>query len=215
MSDAATINVAVIIPTYNRRELLGRALRSVLSQSARPAEIIVVDDGSNDDTAAFVQEQFSEVGYIYQKNGGVSAARNLGVENTDADWVAFLDSDDEWLSQKLARQWAVLASRPEAKLIHCDEIWIRNGTRVNQMNKHQKHGGNIFQQCLSLCAISPSAVLLQRALFDSNGGFDESLPACEDYDLWLRICSSNSVEYIDEPLLKIGIGSKSLLASPR
>lgn len=102
---------------------------------------------------------------------------------------------------KLETQIALLQQQPEYKIIHSDEIWIRNGKRVNQMNKHAKAGGWIFQQCLPLCAISPSAAVIHKSLFDEVGSFDESLPACEDYDLWLRISAHYPVLYCQEALI--------------
>ncbi len=194
-------SIAVIIPTFNRKQCLGRALESVYRQSVTPKVVCVVDDGSHDGTRQFIQQDFPEVIYCYQSNKGVSSARNKGVNITESYWLAFLDSDDEWLPNKLEMQLHALEIEPETRLIHCDEIWIREGVRVNQMDKHKKSGGYIFDRCLPLCAISPSAVLLDRKLFNEVGGFDETLPACEDYDLWLRICSRYPVHYIDQPLL--------------
>lgn len=195
-------SVAVIIPTFNRSAVLPRALDSVLAQSIQPGQICVVDDGSTDDTAALMARQYPQLTYLAQDNAGVSAARNLGVSSTNSRWLAFLDSDDEWLPQKLETQLQAAAQQPDTRLVHCDEIWIRNGRRVNPMNKHQKSGGDIFDQCLHLCAISPSATVLRRDLFDQLGGFDPGLPACEDYDLWLRVCARYPVTYVDTPLLK-------------
>ncbi len=162
----------------------------------------MVDDGSTDGTAQLLANHYPEFQTIRQENHGVSAARNIGVQNTSAPWLAFLDSDDEWLPEKLARQMAEIESFPDTRLVHSDELWIRNGRRVNPMNKHRKSGGDIFSQCLQMCAISPSAVVMRRDLLEEVGGFDESLPACEDYDIWLRVCSRYSVAYVDEPLLK-------------
>lgn len=191
--------VSVVIPTYNRRAWIGRALDSVLAQSAPPIEIIVVDDGSDDDTAGFVKAQYPDVRLIEQPNRGVSAARNVGIELACGDWIALLDSDDAWRPQKLERQYA---DKPlEAQISHCDEIWIRNGNRVNPKDRHQKHGGWIYPVCLPLCAISPSAVVLERRLVLEIGGFDESLPVCEDYDLWLRLCARHPVHFLAEPLV--------------
>lgn len=195
-------SVAVIIPTFNRSAVLPRALDSVLAQSIQPEQICVVDDGSTDDTAALIARQYPQLTYLAQDNAGVSAARNLGVSKTKARWLAFLDSDDEWLPQKLETQLQAAAQQPDTRLVHCDEIWIRNGRRVNPMNKHRKCGGDIFGQCLNLCAISPSAAVLRRDLFDQLGGFDPEFPACEDYDLWLRVCARYPVTYVDTPLLK-------------
>lgn len=214
-SGLKTVNdsVAVIIPTYNRAATLGRALGSVYMQSRQADEVCVVDDGSMDTTEELVKEQYPETIYIKQENSGVSSARNRGVEATTSKYLAFLDSDDEWLPKKLETQLSALQEEPDVKLVHSDEIWIRNGKRVNQMDKHRKRGGDIFSHCLALCVISPSAVVMARSLYVDLGGFDESLPACEDYDLWLRLCCRERVLYIDAPLLKKYGGHEDQLSS--
>jgi len=173
----------------------------VYAQSAAAHEVIVVDDGSTDDTRHLVSSRFADTRYIYQANKGVSSARNAGLRAATGQWIALLDSDDRWQPCKLERQLAALESRPDSQICHTDEIWIRNGRRVNQMNKHAKHGGEIFRHCLPRCVISPSSVVLHRDVFSRIGHFDESLPACEDYDLWLRICAVYPVLYLDEPLV--------------
>ena len=195
------MNISVIIPTWNRVDRLANALQSVFAQSRPPAEVIVVDDGSTDDTRRLVHSQFRDARYIYQQNKGVSSARNTGIQAASGDWIALLDSDDRWQPDKLEQQCEHLRARPDYKICHSDEIWIRNGKRVNPMKKHAKQGGHIFRHCLPLCAISPSAVLIHRDLFKEIGLFDEHLPACEDYDLWLRICALHPVLYIDKPLI--------------
>lgn len=178
-----------------------RALASVERQTLQPYEVIVVDDGSCDDTAQMVAREYPKVRYLYQRQAGVSAARNLGIRQARGAWLCFLDSDDEWLPQKLERQTTQLAAQPGYALVHNDEIWIRDGKRVNPMRKHQKTGGWIFQRCLPLCVISPSAAMIQRRVFDEVGLFDTSLPACEDYDMWLRICARYPVLYLDQALI--------------
>ena len=195
-------SVAVIIPTYNREATLCRALESVFTQSRQADEVCVVDDGSTDGTEELVKAQYPDTIYIRQKNSGVSSARNKGVGATTSKYLSFLDSDDEWLPKKLEIQLSALQAEPNFKLVHSDEIWIRNGKRVNQMDKHKKRGGELFAHCLPLCVISPSSVVMERSLYVDLGGFDESLPACEDYDLWLRICSREQVLYVDTPLLR-------------
>jgi len=202
------MHLSVIIPTFNRAQLLDRALTSVYAQKPceyfSTIEVIVVDDGSRDNTAALVAEKFPQANYLYQENLGVSAARNKGLAAASGEWLALLDSDDEWLPHKLATQFSNLN---EAGLLvcHTEEIWVRNGVRVNQMNKHKKAGGDVFERCLPLCAMSPSSIVLHRSIFEQVGEFDESLPACEDYDLWLRIAANYKVAYVEEPcIIKYG-----------
>lgn len=199
------IKVSVLIPSFNRASTLSRALDSVLAQTQSAAEIIVIDDGSTDNTQELIQQKYPQVVYLYQDNKGVSAARNLGIKQSKGDWLAFLDSDDAWLDSKLKIQCEALLKEPEFKICHTEEIWIRNGTRVNQMKKHQKFGGEIFQKCLPLCVISPSSVLIEKNILEQVGLFDESYQACEDYELWLRLCAFLPVLFIESPqIYKVG-----------
>jgi glycosyltransferase involved in cell wall biosynthesis len=193
--------ISVVIPTYNRRRLLPRALASVQAQSLAPREVVVVDDGSTDGTSEMLADDFPWVTVLQQRQCGVSAARNRGIEQCTADWIAFLDSDDEWRPRKLERQQAALGDQPETLMCHTDEIWMCSGVRVNPKKKHAKRGGSIFEHCLPLCCISPSSALVHRSVFGEVGLFDVSLPACEDYDLWLRITCRYPVLYVDEPLV--------------
>ncbi|MCK5354811.1 MAG: glycosyltransferase family 2 protein [Methyloprofundus sp.] len=193
--------MSLIIPTYNRCSSLKRALHSVLQQTVCPDEIIVVDDGSTDDTLQMLSTEFPQVHSISQENKGVSAARNTGIQHAQGDWIAFLDSDDTWLAEKLAVQISALKKAPDIKICHTEEIWIRNGVRVNAMNKHKKTGGWIFKHCLPLCAMSPSSIIIHRSVLDDVGCFDENFPACEDYDLWLRITAKYPVLFIEHPLI--------------
>lgn len=206
--DKNNVLLSVIIPTYNRSATLARALDSVFgqtlfaAQSSKSIEVIVIDDGSDDDTAELINTHYPELVFLQlDANNGVSYARNRGIEAASGEWLAFLDSDDEWLDNKLELQFAAIQASG-LQICHTDEIWIRNGVRVNQMNKHAKHGGWIFENCLPLCAMSPSSVMLHRDVITSHGMFDESLPACEDYDLWLRLTAFNEVAYVDQACLK-------------
>lgn len=194
-------DIAVIIPVYNRAPVIHRALDSVRAQTLSPAQVIVVDDGSTDNLAELIAREYPEVEYIHQVNRGVSAARNAGIRASHSEWIALLDSDDEWLPQKLQQQFRALERAPGKHLCHTDEIWVRNGIRVNAMNKHRKYGGSIFHHCLPLCVISPSSVLLSKHLVDETGLFDEDLPACEDYDYWLRVCAFHEVLYLEDKLI--------------
>jgi len=196
------VKVSVIVPTYNRAHTLARALDSVLAQTLSVREIIVVDDGSTDDTELLIRRDYPRARYLSQPNGGVSRARNLGIAAARGDWIGLLDSDDAWLPKKLEAQCAELRRHPERRLCHTEEIWIRNGHRVNQMNKHAKSGGHIFRACLPRCVISPSSAILHRSLIDEVGTFDEELPACEDYDLWLRVCAAEAVAFVATPQIE-------------
>ena len=196
-----TPRVSVVIPTYNRGWTIKRAVDSVLAQTFRNFELIVVDDGSGDDTADILAGYGTAIRVIRQPNAGVSAARNTGIRAAGGDFIAFLDSDDYWLPEKLQIQSAYFNTHPEAVICQTEEIWIRNGKRVNPKKVHKKPSGRIFRASLALCLVSPSAVMLRRELFDEIGGFDETLPACEDYDLWLRISARYPVYLIDTPLI--------------
>lgn len=192
---------SVIIPTYNRAHVIKRAVKSVLAQSYKNFELIIVDDGSVDETSIALEE-YGDINIIRTSNQGVSTARNLGVQNSCGEWLAFLDSDDEWLEDKLKKQYDFIQTNSQYPLVHGDEIWIRNGKRVNPKNKHQKGGGDQFERSLELCLISPSCVALKRSLFDEMGGFREDFEVCEDFDLWLKVTSKNQIGYIDDFLIK-------------
>ena len=193
--------VSVIIPTYNRGWILAEAIDSVLAQDFKEYELIVVDDGSTDNTREILDTYGQDIVVLRQVNKGVSAARNRGIAEAGGALVTFLDSDDLWLSRKLSRQVEFFNLNPDALLNQTEEIWIRNGVRVNPKERHRKPSGMIFERSLGLCLVSPSAVMIQKTLFDAVGVFDENLPACEDYDLWLRISCRYPVHLIETPLI--------------
>ena len=193
--------ISVVIPTLNRINTLQRALDSVINQTYKPAEIIVVDNGSSDGTLKFLREQYPKITILTENKIGVSSARNKGIKKSINQWIALLDSDDAWHPRKLEIQTSMLDSAlKEYNLIHTDEVWFRNNKHINQMKKHKKQGGYIFERCLSLCCISPSSVLFKKNILDKVGLFDESLPVCEDYDMWLKICSSEEVLFAQDKL---------------
>ena len=195
------MKISVVIPSYNRKEFLKRSIDSAINQTKKPFEIIVVDDGSTDGTETMIKSDYDFVKFIKQKNKGVSAARNIGIEVSIGEWICFLDSDDEWKKDKLEKQIIAIKSNPGYKIFHSNEIWIKNGIRINQKKKHKKYGGDIFDKCLDMCRISPSSVMIDKTVFDEVGNFNENLVVCEDYELWLRICDKYRVFFIDEPLI--------------
>jgi len=193
--------VSVIIPTYNRGWIVQEAIDSVLDQDFSDYELIVVDDGSNDNTREILGAYGKGITVLQQSNRGVSAARNRGIAEAAGRLIAFLDSDDLWLPRKLTTQVKFFEENADAVINQTQEIWIRNGVRVNPKERHHKFSGMIFERSLALCLVSPSAVMIKKSLFDAVGVFDEQLSACEDYDLWLRVSCRYPVHLIDFPFI--------------
>tara|TARA_R110002072_G_scaffold534_8_gene4285 strand:+ start:36606 stop:37439 length:834 start_codon:yes stop_codon:yes gene_type:complete len=197
------MKISVVIPTYNRKETIKRAMDSVLSQSYQNFELIIVDDGSTDETQEIINKflPHEKIKVISIDNSGVSKARNIGIQNADSKWIAFLDSDDEWHTDKLTMQMKVIEDDPDAVLIHTNEVWIRNGKHLKQKGIHKKYGGFIFDKCIPLCNISPSTSLIKKSVLEEVGMFDEKFVVCEDYDLWLKISSKYKVHFIEDSLV--------------
>lgn len=209
------LRISVIIPTYNRGWIIKEAIDSVLTQNYPDFELIVVDDGSTDDTQNILAEYKSRIRILQQDNKGVSAARNYGIDKAGGDYIAFLDSDDIWLQNKIITQVNFFKQDPSSLICQTEEIWVRNGKRVNPKKYHKKYSGIIFEKTLPRCLVSPSAVMIKKSLIKEVGGFDETLPACEDYDLWLRISCRYPVHLIPAPLIiKRGGHSDQLSANP-
>lgn len=174
------MTVSVIIPTYNRPKFIQEAIESVKAQTFRNFEIIVIQDA---------------------KGRGPAWARNQGAAEAKGKYIAFLDSDDLWERKKLEKQLDLLEKNRSFKICYTNEKWIRDGEHLNQMKKHKKYHGWIFEKCLPLCIISASSILMEREVFHDLGGFDESLPVCEDYDLWLRMALKYPIGFLDEKLI--------------
>lgn len=194
--------ISIIIPTYNRLGMVLRALDSVLNQSYNNFEVIVVDDGSTDRTADCISRYHdSRIRYVYQDHKGVSVARNLGVRQACGDWICFLDSDDVWRRHKLGEQIQFHFSHPNCFISQTDDVWIRNSKTVNKKKIHTIREGDIFHQSLRLCLLCCSSVMMRKSLFLEQGGFDESLKTCEDYDLWLRVLVQHPVGFVKKKLV--------------
>ncbi len=191
--------VSVIIPTFDRAWVLKTAIDSVLAQIYTPIEIIVINDGSTDNTLDLLAGYGNKIQVLSQENRGVSAARNMGIQHSRGQYIALLDSDDAWTPDKISCQIDFFDQHPEALICQTEEIWIRNGRRVNPKVKHKKPSGMIFEPSLHLCLVSPSAVMIHKNLFALKGRFDETFLVCEDYDLWLRISAEYPIFLIDKP----------------
>ena len=195
------MQVSIIIPTYNRGYCLAETIYSVLQQTFTNYELLIIDDGSTDNTGEVISK-FPEVHYfLLPKNSGVSYARNFGVAKSAGQYLCFLDSDDLWVPKKLEKQVDFMESNSKYAVCYTNEIWIRNGVRVNPGRKHRKYSGNIFKHCLPLCIVSPSSVMIRSSVFKEVGMFDENMFACEDYDLWLRLSLRHPFYFMDEKLI--------------
>jgi glycosyltransferase involved in cell wall biosynthesis len=181
----------VVIPTHNRAPIVERGLRSVLAQSVPPLEVIVVDDASTDDTAGRLQPYLGERVRILRvpARGGGSRARNLGIDAARGDWVAFLDSDDEWRPTKLERQLARLNAPdgPDLSVVYCRRVMHDHlGEREIPVRSPLREG-DVFRDLVTGWEISTSQVMVRRTALSQVGGFDPALPGSQDYDLWLRL----------------------------
>ncbi len=193
------MKVSVVIPTYNRADFVARAIESVLEQSYKPFEIVVVDDGSSD--ATYKKLQNYPIRYIYQNNRGVSAARNKGIKAAKSEWIALLDSDDIWHKSKLLKQVAFHKNNPHILFSHTHERWIRNGVEKKYSKRLKKPSGWCFWQNLDACKIACSSVMIHKSVFEDVGLFDESLRVCEDYEMWLRISQKYEIGFLNEKLI--------------
>lgn len=195
--------ISVIIPTYNRDQFLEQAVRSVLEQTYPCDELLIVDDGSTDDTEFIVRKLKANsnipIRYFFQENKGAAAARNLGIKKAEGELLCFLDSDDRFRSDKLALQLQAI-NESDFLISHTGEKWLRRGQHLNQKHKHQSPDGYIFPACLPMCVVGMSTVITRRELFERYGMFDESLPCCEDYDFWLRVSVKEEFKLVPQPL---------------
>ncbi len=192
--------VSVIIPTYNRAYILDRAIESVLKQSYRPIELIVVDDGSKDETPLLVKRY--PLKYVrLPQNFGVSFARNRGILHSKGELLAFLDSDDAFLPKKIEKQVNFFLKHPECQILQTEEIWFKGEKRLNPKKYHAKAEGYFLDRAVKLCVVSISTVMIKREVFTELGLFDEEFPVCEDYEYWLRVAIHMPVYLLKEALV--------------
>ena len=204
------MKITVIIPTHNRAKLIGKTIESVLEQTYKANEILIIDDGSIDNTKEIVASY--DVQYIYQENKGVSNARNEAIKLASNDWICFLDSDDIWEKEKLEKQVAFHKSNPHILFSHTDELWIFNDKIIKQKKHQFKPNGYCFEENIANTLIGASTVMIHKKVFKDVGVFDEELLACEDYDLWLRILTKYELGLIDEKLIRKIAGHQNQLS---
>lgn len=197
--------VSVIIPTYNGSRFIVQAVDSVLAQTYQPIELIVVDDGSTDNTASVLAPYRSRIHYVYQSNQGLSTARNRGIRASTGEYVAFLDSDDVWLPDKISQQVKCLAVNLGIGLVHTDVFyWDQvTGSRAQRNNGRMEYVGNCYARLFSANRITVSSVLVRRECLRHVGGFDDQIrrPSTQDYDLWIRLARYYSFAFIHQPLI--------------
>jgi glycosyltransferase involved in cell wall biosynthesis len=206
--------ISIILPTLNRSWCIERCLNSIFSQTFHDWDLWLIDDGSEDETAKIIEPYLKDqrLRYHYQNHSGVSRARNTGIKLSDSNLICLIDSDDLWLPKKLEKQ-LLFHKQWHSPISQCKEIWIRNGIRVNPPKHLEKKNGDLFEESLKICAITPSSVMLEREILNKYGLFDENFMTCEDYDLWLRITPNHQVGLLDEALLIRHGGHQDQLSS--
>jgi glycosyltransferase involved in cell wall biosynthesis len=205
-------DTSVIIPSYNNAVFLPEAIESALSQSVPPLEVIVVDDGSTDNTRDIIEPYRRSIRYFFQENKGLAGARNRGIEEARGNLVAFLDADDIWLPEKLERQHECMAQNPKLCLIHSD-LWywdLRSGQKYRRDCGRQEFRGSCYERFFLRNRVLPSTTVIRRECLRKVGAFDEVLRRCEDYDLWFRVAKHYELGYVDEPLVLYRLHQSSL-----
>ena len=203
--------VSVIIPTYNSAHYVTEAVDSVLGQSYRDFEIVVIDDGSTDDTRSVMSRYGSPVRYLRQPNGGVAEARNRGIEESRGRYVAFLDADDTWAPNKLEQQVEALRNDPGRKACYT-AVTVTDADLTPVSVTRSRRRGRAMEDLLYLGNVvgTPSTVICERALLQSAGGFDLSLSQCADWDMWIRLAARTDFLYLDEPLVKYRVHATNM-----
>lgn len=194
--------VSVVIPTYNSAKYVVEAVESVLAQTWQDLEILVIDDGSTDDTEQVMRRYEAPVRYLRQENGGVAVARNRGIQESLGRYVAFLDADDTWLPHKLARQMEALRQQPHHRA--CYSAFTVVDAELNPIGISRSQGeGAALEDLLTRGNVvaTPSTVICERSLFDLAGGFDPALSQCADWDMWVRLAAQTEFLYVDESLV--------------
>lgn len=199
------MRVSVIIPTFNRAKLLRETLASVMAQTIAPFEILVIDDGSTDNTCEMLAREFPNVCVHPISHAEQGAARNVGIAQARGDAIAFLDSDDVWETRFIEHMTNALLNFPRVGFVYCDYALFKGERvlRANNLRAEEKLGGDIFPNLLESNFLCTGALLIRRECFTRAGLFDETLPPVEDWDMWLRLARQFQAEYVDAALVRI------------
>lgn len=196
--------VSAVIPAFNAELWVSEAVRSVLDQTYRPLEVIVVDDGSADGTGDVVRAFGGAVRYIRQANGGVSRARNHGAAEARGEFIAFLDADDSWLPRKLEVQVGRIVDLPRAVASFMSSVSVKAGTKIEVPNLCRPEADLVAGLLLHSCVVgNASSVMIRREVFTRTGGFDPALSQCADWDMWIRLAELGPVDVVSEPLVRV------------
>ena len=207
--------ISIVLPTYNRGTLIIRAIRSILYQTLGDFELIIIDDGSTDNTKILIDEFIKKddrIKYIYQDNKGEAAARNKGLENAKGEFIAFIDSDDEWLPDKLEKQVELFFHSTYKNLgfVGCYGFIVKDNEPIEGYYKLPNYRGNILEKILESCFIlSPNSILVKKeAILDKK--FDENIKVGPDWDMWIQIAQEYSFDFVPEPLFKYYVHSNNI-----
>lgn len=192
--------VSVIIPTFNRLELLKQTVESVRNQTFKEYEVVVVNDGSDDGTAAWLGQQ-NDLIVINQENSGIATSRNKGIKTSKGEWLAFLDHDDIWGPDKLQTQVDFIKSNPEVSMVAVKHV--RLGTRIKQNRPGKWMKGDLFVKVFSESFIHTSSVMIKRAVLEKVGGFPTKYRFADEFDVWLKISQKYQIAFFDGPLVFI------------
>jgi glycosyltransferase involved in cell wall biosynthesis len=204
--------ISVIIPTYNGERYIVRTVDSALTQTYPHREVIVVDDGSPDHTAAALKSFEDRIIYIRKANGGPASARNAGIARARGEYIAFLDGDDLWEKEKLSEQAAFLAGHPDCGLVYTNLSVIDEEDAVVSIPRRPRPSGDLFMPLFMKNSVPTSSVLVRKVCFDCVGLFDEDrdLISVEDYDLWIRMASRYRIGFLNKPLLRYRVHHKGI-----
>lgn len=206
---------SIVIPAYNVEKYLGRTIETALSQTLLPDEIIVVDDGSTDNTRK-IAESFKHIRYFYQKNSGAAVARNRGAKEAVGDWILFLDADDECLPERVEKVSVYLKENPLPVMICGNEFEGNHdvGWKYKNLFAYYNKNQPLFPQLFKRCFLSTSSMAVKREIFLKVGGMDPKLRSAQDFDLWLRMALEGELGFIDSPLSRYTIREGNISSNP-